>query len=194
MGRGHRRLFPPARPSRQRVAAAAASVRAQMRELAQDRDVFEALAELGDDAVRDTVALVRRIDWGVRCRSWTLWARARAGDVGVMLQDASRFARDMRRPVPVKPIISALGTVFHAWAERELRRGPILSRPWILLRSSGGTSLAGDDGADEVLLTVKERRLLEKAARTRVRRGGWPTIGRWRSKGGASPWRWVACP
>ena len=42
--------FPPAPgPSRQRVAAAAASVRAQMGELAQDRDVFEALAELGDD-------------------------------------------------------------------------------------------------------------------------------------------------
>ena len=34
-------------PSRQRVAAAARAVEAQIRDLAQDQDVYEALAQLG---------------------------------------------------------------------------------------------------------------------------------------------------
>ena len=52
--------FPPAPgPSRQRVAAAAAAVQAQIDAMPQDQDVYEALAQLGEDpAVRDTVALI----------------------------------------------------------------------------------------------------------------------------------------
>lgn len=163
--------FPPAPgPSRQRVAAAAASVRAQMRELAQDRDVFEALAELGDDpAVRDTVALVEEDRLGRQVPVVDLWAeRVPATSVSAMLQDADEFARDMRRPMPTKPSsFSALGTVFHAWAERELHvagADPASEAvdPSAVVPGEDGALAGGDDGADEALLTVKERELLER--------------------------------
>ena len=163
--------FPPAPgPSRQRVAAAAASVRAQMRELAQDRDVFEALAELGDDpAVRDTVALIEEDRLGRQVPVVDLWAeRVPATSVSAMLQDADEFARDMRRPMPVKPSsFSALGTVFHAWAERELHvagADPVSEAvdPSAVASGEDVALAGGDDGADEALLTMKERELLER--------------------------------
>ena len=163
--------FPPAPgPSRQRVAAAAASVRAQMRELAQDRDVFEALAELGDDpSVRDTIALIEEDRLGREAPVVDLWAeRVPATSVSAMLQDADEFARDMRRPMPVKPSsFSALGTVFHAWAERELHvagADPASEAvdPSAVVPGEDGALAGGDDGADEALLTAKERELLEK--------------------------------
>ena len=163
--------FPPAPgPSRQRVAAAAASVRAQIRELAQDRDVFEALAELGDDpAVRDTIALIEEDRLGREAPVVDLWAeRVPATSVSSLLQDAGEFARDMRRPMPVKPSsFSALGTVFHAWAERELHvagADPVSEAvdPSAVTFGEDVALAGGDDGADEVLLTARERELLER--------------------------------
>ena len=163
--------FPPAPgPSRQRVADAAASVRAQMRELAQDRDVFEALAELGDDpAVRDTVALIEEDRLGRQVPVVDLWAeRVPATSVSAMLQDADEFACDMRRPMPVKPSsFSALGTVFHAWAERELHvagADPVSEAvdPSAVASGEDVALAGGNDGADEALLTAKERELLER--------------------------------
>lgn len=163
--------FPPAPgPSRQRVAAAAASVRAQIRELAQDRDVFEALAELGDDpAVRDTIALIEEDRLGREAPVVDLWAeRVPATSVSSLLQDAGEFARDMRRPMPVKPSsFSALGTVFHAWAERELHvagADPAAEAqdPSAVAFGEDVALAGGDDGADEVLLTARERELLER--------------------------------
>ena len=163
--------FPPAPgPSRQRVAAAAASVRAQLREFAQDRDVFEALAELGDDpSVRDTIALIEEDRLGREAPVVDLWAeRVPATSVSAMLQDAPGFARDMRRPMPAKPSsFSALGTVFHAWAERELHvagADPASEAvdPSAVVPGEDGALAGGDDGADEALLTVKERELLER--------------------------------
>ena len=157
-------------PSRQRVAAAAASVRAQIRELAQDRDVFEALAELGDDpAVRDTIALIEEDRLGREAPVVDLWAeRVPATSVSSLLQDAGEFARDMRRPMPVKPSsFSALGTVFHAWAERELHiagADPAAEAqdPSAVAFGEDVALAGGDDGADEVLLTARERELLER--------------------------------
>ena len=163
--------FPPAPgPSRQRVAAAAASVRAQIRELAQDRDVFEALAELGDDpAVRDTIALIEEDRLGREAPVVDLWAeRVPATSVSSLLQDAGEFARDMRRPMPVKPSsFSALGTVFHAWAERELHvagADPVSEAvdPSAVTFGEDVALSGGGDGAEEALLTTKERELLER--------------------------------
>ena len=156
-------------PSRQRVAAAAASVRAQIRELAHDRDVFEALAELGDDpAVRDTIALIEEDRLGREAPVVDLWAeRVPATSVSSLLQDAGEFARDMRRPMPVKPSsFSALGTVFHAWAERELHvagADPVSEAvdPSAVAPGEDSALSGGGDGADEALLTARERELLE---------------------------------
>jgi len=163
--------FPPEPgPSRQRVAAAADALRAQLRVLAEDRDVFEALAQMGDDpSVRDTIALIEEDRLGREAPVVDLWAeRVPATSVSAMLQDADEFARDMRRPMPTKPSsFSALGTVFHAWAERELHvagADPASEAvdPSAVVPGEDGALAGGDDGADEALLTVKERELLER--------------------------------
>ena len=147
-------------PSRQRVAAAAQAVEAQIR----------ALAQLGDDpAVRDTVALIEEYHLGLETPVVDLWAeRVPATSVSALLQDADEFARDMRRPMPARPSsFSALGTVFHAWVERELHlasadpASEITANPGV----SAGEDAAlagGDDGADEALLTDGERERLER--------------------------------
>ena len=157
-------------PSRQRVAAAAQAVEAQIRELAQDQDVYEALAQLGDDpAVRDTVALIEEYHLGLETPVVDLWAeRVPATSVSALLQDADEFARDMRRPMPARPSsFSALGTVFHAWVERELHLAS--ADPASEITASAGVGvgedavLAGsDDGAEEALLTDGERERLER--------------------------------
>ena len=163
--------FPPEPgPSRQRVAAAADAVRAQLRVLAEDRDVFEALAQMGDDpSVRDTIALIEEDRLGREAPVVDLWAeRVPATSVSAMLQDADEFARDMRRPMPTKPSsFSALGTVFHAWAERELHvagadPASVAVAPSAVVPGEDGALAGGDDGADEALLTLKERELLER--------------------------------
>ena len=157
-------------PSRQRVAAAARAVEAQIRDLAQDQDVYEALAQLGDDpAVRDTVALIEEYHLGLETPVVDLWAeRVPATSVSALLQDAQEFARDMRRPMPARPSsFSALGTVFHAWVERELHLAS--ADPASEITAGAGVGMGedsalagGDDGADEALLTDGERERLER--------------------------------
>ena len=132
--------------------------------------MFEALAELGDDpAVSDTIALIEEDRLGREAPVVDLWAeRVPATSVSAMLQDAPGFARDMRRPMPAKPSsFSALGTVFHAWAERELHvagADPASEAvdPSAVVPGEDGALAGGDDGADEALLTLKEHELLEK--------------------------------
>ena len=157
-------------PSRQRVAAAAAAVQAQIDAMPEDQDVYEALAQLGDDpAVRDTVALIEEYHLSQETPVVDLWAeRVPATSVSALLQDADEFARDMRRPMPAHPSsFSALGTVFHAWVERELHLAS--ADPASETSESPGVSAgedaalaAGDDGADEALLTNGERERLER--------------------------------
>ena len=157
-------------PSRQRVAAAAQAVEVQIRDLGQDQDVYEALAQLGEDpAVRDTVALIEEYHLSLETPVVDLWAeRVPATSVSALLQDADEFARDMRRPMPARPSsFSALGTVFHAWVERELHLAS--ADPASEITASLGLSVgedaalaAGDDGADEALLTDGERERLER--------------------------------
>ena len=157
-------------PSRQRVAAAAAAVQAQIDAMPQDQDVYEALAQLGDDpAVRDTVALIEEYHLSRQTPVLDLWAeRVPATSVSALLQDADEFARDMRRPMPARPSsFSALGTVFHAWVERELH----LASADPSAESTAGNEVGvgedaalagGGDGADEALLTDGERERLER--------------------------------
>ena len=157
-------------PSRQRVAAAAAAVQAQIDAMPEDQDVYEALAQLGDDpAVRDTVALIEEYQLSQETPVVDLWAeRVPATSVSALLQDADEFARDMRRPMPARPSsFSALGTVFHAWVERELHLAS--ADPASEITASLGLSVGeeaalagGDDGADEALLTDGERERLER--------------------------------
>ena len=148
--------------------------------------MYEALAQLGDDpAVRDTVALIEEYHLGLETPVVDLWAeRVPATSVSALLQDADEFARDMRRPMPVKPSsFSALGTVFHAWAERELHvagADPASEAvdPSAVASGEDVALAGGDDGADEA---------------ARSSRGNWRTIGPSPSKR-PSPWRWVAYP
>ena len=156
--------------SRQRVAAAAAAVQAQIDAMPEDQDVYEALVQLGEDpAVRDTVALIEEYQLSQETPVVDLWAeRVPATSVSALLQDADEFARDMRRPMPARPSsFSALGTVFHAWVERELHLAS--ADPASEITASFGLSVgedaalaAGDDGADEALLTDGERERLER--------------------------------
>ena len=157
-------------PSRQRVAAAAAAVQAQIDAMPEDQDVYEALAQLGDDpAVRDTVALIEEYHLSQETPVVDLWAeRVPATSVSALLQDADEFARDMRRPMPTRPSsFSALGTVFHAWVERELHLAS--ADPASETSESPGVSAGedaalagGDDVVDEALLTDGERERLER--------------------------------
>ena len=157
-------------PSRQRVAAAAAAVQAQIDAMPQDQDVYEALAQLGDDpAVRDTVALIEEYHLGLETPVVDLWAeRVPATSVSALLQDADEFARDMRRPMPARPSsFSALGTVFHAWVERELHLASADPASEITAGNEVGAGedaalAGGDDAADEALLTDGERERLER--------------------------------
>lgn len=74
----------------------------------------------------------------------------------------------MRRPMPARPSsFSALGTVFHAWVERELHLSS--ADPSSEITASSDVSVGedaalagGDDGADEALLTDGERERLER--------------------------------
>ena len=157
-------------PSRQRASAAAQAVEAQIDAMPEDQDVYEALAQLGDDpAVRDTVALIEEYHLSRETPIVDLWAeRVPATSVSALLQDAQEFARDMRRPMPTRPSsFSALGTVFHAWVERELHLASADPASEITagadVVAGDDTALAsGDDGAEEALLTDGERQRLER--------------------------------
>ncbi len=92
----------------------------------------------------------------------------------------TRMKRDSRLPNPARS-----GHGFSCVRARAARRAWSRSvSEAVDPGGSGETSLAGgDDGADEVLLTVKERELLSRGcARTSARSSGsWPDVG-WRSR------------
>lgn len=112
-------------PSRRLIARAAQRVREAGRELRSDADVFTALAELADsERVRDITALLRERRLRAAEQTMVIWEdRVPATSVSKMIDDPRSFARDLRRPIPQAPLAGAsLGTLFHLWAERQLRQ------------------------------------------------------------------------
>lgn len=139
--------FPP-RPGRSRelVTASARRVIARGAELAV-RGVATAavFSELGDDPlVVDARALLAERALRAESRGLALdLDRLPATSVSHLLEDADAFAWDLRRPVPTRPSeSSALGTIFHSWAERQLRQasGELWDEP-----VAGADSLTEDD-------------------------------------------------
>lgn len=123
---GEHEVFPaPAGPSLTRVEAAAEAVRARAADMQADRDVLAALAPMRTHAlIRDAIALIEEdrirrepTDFAVTV------GRLRATAVSSLLEDEHAFALSLRRPLPAQPSASAtLGTLIHAWAERQLRQ------------------------------------------------------------------------
>lgn len=110
-------------PSRQAVAKGAQRVRQAQAELKTDADVFELLDALGESQrVKDVTALIE--EHRLASSKETMVIRQDhipATSVSKMLEDIDAFALDMRRPMPAQPSDSAtLGTIFHAWVERQL--------------------------------------------------------------------------
>lgn len=119
-------VFPaPAGPALTRVEAAARAVRARAEEMRGDRDVCEALSSMSAHAlIRDAIALIEeeRIRREPTNFAVTL-GRLRATAVSALLEDEQAFALSLRRPLPARPSASAtLGTLIHAWVERQLRQ------------------------------------------------------------------------
>jgi len=125
---GDARAF-PRRPGRSREliteSAQRVVARAAAQELARETpdQVLSALADRGIAPAGDVRALLdeRRLR---RERRTTVVVPGRlpATSVHRLVGDSGSFARDLRRPVPAEPSeSSALGTLFHAWAERQLR-------------------------------------------------------------------------
>ena len=118
--------FPP-RPGRTRELVSASARRfldrAGQLESAQS-GAFQVLAALGDDPlVRDVQALLEeRALRAERSSRVVVPSRLAATGISRLLGSPRDFAETLRRPVPAEPSTSAaLGTVFHAWAERQLR-------------------------------------------------------------------------
>ncbi|WP_022868731.1 ATP-dependent helicase [Schaalia vaccimaxillae] len=120
-------LFPQTPgPSRLRMAEAASSVCAELAQMTSDQDIFEMLAQIEDEpSVRDVTALLEERRTAHEKCVLTIWQDAiPATSVAALLEDPQQFASDLRRPMPVEPsAYSELGTIFHAWVERQLRRG-----------------------------------------------------------------------
>ena len=115
--------------------------------------------------MRDTVALIEEYHLGLETPVVDLWAeRVPATSVSALLHDGEEFARDMRRPMPSRPSsLSALGTVFHAWVERELHVASADPASEAFELAGGeDAALAGGDGVDEALLTEWERGRLDR--------------------------------
>lgn len=121
----------PRRPGRSRELITDAAQRVLARADAQQSagaSADQVLDALGRDPVaapmaRDVQALLdeRRLREERRA-TVVVPGRLPATSVSAMVEDADAFARDLRRPVPPAPSeSSALGTLFHAWAERQLR-------------------------------------------------------------------------
>ena len=117
----------PITPGRSRalVGEAAQRVRERSLELQDDRDIFDVLAELEPHPlVRDTLLLIEerrasREATRVEIRADRLPATA----VSSFIADHEEWATQMRRPIPSPPShASALGTLFHAWIERQLHQ------------------------------------------------------------------------
>lgn len=110
-------------PSRAAVARAAAQVRSEIASMRADADVFDLLVQMeGEPGVADTVALLEEHRVSLEAPVVEIWQdRVPATSVSELLDDPQAFAARVRRPMPAEPSeSSALGTVFHAWAERQL--------------------------------------------------------------------------
>lgn len=138
-------------PSRAAVARAAAQVRREIASMRADADVFDLLAQMeGEPGVADTVALLEEHRVSLEAPVVEIWQdRVPATSVSELLDDPQTFAARVRRPMPAEPSeSSALGTVFHAWAERQLR----LASP----EPAGGDPAAPGDGPVGSLLPADE--------------------------------------
>lgn len=138
-------------PSRAAVARAAAQVRREIASMRADADVFDLLAQMeGEPGVADTVALLEEHRVSLEAPVVEIWQdRVPATSVSELLDDPRAFAARVRRPMPAEPSeSSALGTVFHAWAERQLH----LASP----EPAGGDPAAAGDGPVGSLLPADE--------------------------------------
>ena len=138
-------------PSRAAVARAAAQVRREIASMRADADVFDLLAQMeGEPGVADTVALLEEHRVSLEAPVVEIWQdRVPATSVSELLDDPQAFAARVRRPMPAEPSeSSALGTVFHAWAERQLH----LASP----EPAGGDPTAPGDGPLGSLLPADE--------------------------------------
>ena len=138
-------------PSRAAVARAAAQVRSEIASMRADADVFDLLAQMeGEPGVADTVALLEEHRVSLEAPVVEIWQdRVPATSVSELLDDPQAFAARVRRPMPAEPSeSSALGTVFHAWAERQLH----LASP----EPAGGDPTAPGDGPLGSLLSADE--------------------------------------
>ena len=138
-------------PSRAAVARAAAQVRHEIASMRADADVFDLLAQMeGEPGVADTVALLEEHRVSLEAPVVEIWQdRVPATSVSQLLDDPQAFAARVRRPMPAEPSeSSALGTVFHAWAERQLH----LASP----EPAGGDPTAPGDGPLGSLLPADE--------------------------------------
>ena len=138
-------------PSRAAVARAAAQVRREIASMRADADVFDLLAQMeGEPGVADTVALLEEHRVSLEAPVVEIWQdRVPATSVSELLDDPQAFAARVRRPMPAEPSeSSALGTVFHAWAERQLH----LASP----EPAGGDPAAAGDGPVGSLLPADE--------------------------------------
>ena len=138
-------------PSRAAVARAAAQVRREIASMRADADVFDLLAQMeGEPGVADTVALLEEHRVSLEAPVVEIWQdRVPATSVSELLDDPQAFAARVRRPMPAEPSeSSALGTVFHAWAERQLH----LASP----EPAGGDPAGPGDGPVGSLLPADE--------------------------------------
>ena len=138
-------------PSRAAVARAAAQVRSEIASMRADADVFDLLAQMeGEPGVADTVALLEEHRVSLEAPVVKIWQdRVPATSVSELLDDPQAFAARVRRPMPAEPSdSSALGTVFHAWAERQLH----MASP----EPAGGDPTAPGDGPLGSLLPADE--------------------------------------
>lgn len=119
--------FPP-RPGRSRELVTDSAHRVQQRARAlaeQGEDTAQVLAALGQDPLaRDVRVLLEERALRAERRLVVLdLDRLPATSVSRLLRDAEDFALDLRRPLPGEPSeSSSLGTIFHAWVERQLRQ------------------------------------------------------------------------
>ena len=116
-----------------------------------DVDVFDLLAQMeGEPGVADTVALLEEHRVSLEAPVVEIWQdRVPATSVSELLDDPQAFAARVRRPMPAEPSeSSALGTVFHTWAERQLH----LASP----EPAGGDPTAPGDGPLGSLLSADE--------------------------------------
>lgn len=118
----------PRRPGRSRelVTASAQRVAERRLEVADlGLGAVEVLDSLGEDPLaRDVRALLEERALREERRSVVVTPeRLPATSVSRLLEDPAGFALDLRRPLPAEPSeASALGTIFHSWAERQLRQ------------------------------------------------------------------------